>query len=292
MDKLAMTLLVRNEEDIIESNIRFHAKLGVDVFVVMNNGSTDSTVDILRELRKEFPIQLFHQPVHNYQQRQWMFRLACEAKNRMGARWVISNDADEFWVPKNLSNQNKIFDIKKLLHKYDSVVTVKRINCLLDQDCLTLEKFSQAPYYVNKTIQYTKNQELHDDTISMALANISPKVIVNPFGLIKISAGNHRAKHWISWLTAREESQLIVRHYPFRSWQQFKLNVERRVKLLQNHPQTRMGEHYHRWVRQYKQGLLEEEFEKLYVSSKNTHDWLAKGYIKKFDNEKNLSLLF
>lgn len=48
--KLVMTLLVRDEEDIIADNIRFHADQGVDAFIVMDNLSTDRTPDILHEL--------------------------------------------------------------------------------------------------------------------------------------------------------------------------------------------------------------------------------------------------
>jgi len=40
---LVMTILVKDEADIIEANIRTHASLGVDAFVVMDNNSTDGT---------------------------------------------------------------------------------------------------------------------------------------------------------------------------------------------------------------------------------------------------------
>jgi len=44
---LVMTLKVRDEEDVIEDNLRFHRALGVDFFVVMENGSVDRTPEIL-----------------------------------------------------------------------------------------------------------------------------------------------------------------------------------------------------------------------------------------------------
>ena len=37
--KLTMTLLIKNEVDIISDNIKVHSKLGVDSFIVMDNGS-------------------------------------------------------------------------------------------------------------------------------------------------------------------------------------------------------------------------------------------------------------
>ena len=51
--KLIMTLLVKNEEEIIETNIRYHIAMGVDGVIVTDNGSTDKTVEILEKLKEE-----------------------------------------------------------------------------------------------------------------------------------------------------------------------------------------------------------------------------------------------
>ncbi|WP_290381647.1 glycosyltransferase family 2 protein, partial [Bacteroides acidifaciens] len=40
---------VKDEEDIIESNIKFHMSLGIDGILVTDNGSTDSTMEILKK---------------------------------------------------------------------------------------------------------------------------------------------------------------------------------------------------------------------------------------------------
>ena len=46
-----MTLIVRNEADIIEDNLRYHRAQGVDFFIALDNGSTDGTLEILESLR-------------------------------------------------------------------------------------------------------------------------------------------------------------------------------------------------------------------------------------------------
>ena len=50
--RLVMALKVRDEGDILEANLRFHHALGVDHFVVTDNGSTDETPGDPRPLRR------------------------------------------------------------------------------------------------------------------------------------------------------------------------------------------------------------------------------------------------
>lgn len=252
-----MSILCRNEVDIIEANIRTHAKLGVDAFVVMDNGSTDGTRELLQDLSREFELIIIDQSEQNYQQAKWMLQLAHYARDNMGAQWVISNDADEFWLPES-------GDIKSLLSVKDSVVTVARSNMILDECALTDDyRFSQAKWRVNYPICYQKQAQLEDANLSMLLAPISPKVIVNPYGLIKISGGNHRAKHWFKLVTKRDLPTLRVYHFPIRSWRQFEQNIQQREHLLAQG--ARMGDHYRRWVACLKTGTLREEFEKLVI---------------------------
>ena len=47
--RLFMTLLLRDEEDIVRENLDFHLAQGVDRVIVTDNGSEDRTVEILRD---------------------------------------------------------------------------------------------------------------------------------------------------------------------------------------------------------------------------------------------------
>jgi len=58
MVRISMTLIVKDEEDVIEDNIKFHSKMGVDSFVILDNGSSDNTYEILNELKKKYEINL------------------------------------------------------------------------------------------------------------------------------------------------------------------------------------------------------------------------------------------
>ena len=48
-------MMVRNEADIIRVNILHHLAQGVDHFLVVDNGSSDETVEILTRLAERLP---------------------------------------------------------------------------------------------------------------------------------------------------------------------------------------------------------------------------------------------
>lgn len=99
MPRVVMTLLVRNEEDIVLDQLRLHFALGVSAAIVMDNGSTDSTGEILREFARDHEVHLLHQPSDRYEQSSWVTEMARMAVS-LGADWVINTDADEFHWPR------------------------------------------------------------------------------------------------------------------------------------------------------------------------------------------------
>jgi hypothetical protein len=99
--KLVMTLKVRDEEDIIEDNLRFHRALGVDFFIVMDNGSVDRTPEVLARYEEAGLAQVLRDETGDVRGRgaDWYTQMARMAATEFGADWVINNDADEFWWP-------------------------------------------------------------------------------------------------------------------------------------------------------------------------------------------------
>src|SRR4051794_41165345 len=96
-----MALKVRDEGDVLEANLRYHHALGVDHFVVTDNGSTDSTPEILRRYEDAGLAHVISEPGTDYRIRgpAWLTDMARLAATELGADWVIHTDADEFWLP-------------------------------------------------------------------------------------------------------------------------------------------------------------------------------------------------
>jgi hypothetical protein len=97
--KLALTLLAKNEADVIDANVSYHLNAGVDFIVATDNGSTDGTLDILERYERLGVLELIREPSSDFQQGAWVTRMARLAAER-GADWVINADADEFWWPR------------------------------------------------------------------------------------------------------------------------------------------------------------------------------------------------
>jgi hypothetical protein len=99
--RIVMTLKVRDEEDILADNLRFHLAQGVDFFVVTDNGSIDSTPAILERFQGAGLADVTREPSEDFHDsgREWVTRMAREAASKHAADWVVHGDADEFWWP-------------------------------------------------------------------------------------------------------------------------------------------------------------------------------------------------
>jgi hypothetical protein len=97
--KLVMTLVVRDEADILEANLAYHFSQGVDLVLATDNGSTDGSREILERYQGMGLLHLFEEP-GDLRQSEWVTRMARLAATEMQGDWVISVDADELWWPR------------------------------------------------------------------------------------------------------------------------------------------------------------------------------------------------
>src|ERR1041385_6210772 len=109
--KLVMTLLARDEADILDDQIKFHLNAGVDFVVAMDNLSQDGTTEILESYAKEGHLQLIRQDSEYLRQAEWITEMGRLAATEFGADWVIHSDADEFWWPRGESLKDVLASI-------------------------------------------------------------------------------------------------------------------------------------------------------------------------------------
>ena len=184
---VSMCLLVRNEEAIIEDNLAFHFRMGVDRFLIMNHLSTDGTVQAIERAKAtlHLDVSLYHQTDSRYLQAEWMTFLAREA-HRLGTDWIVLCDADEFWLPNGGS-------LKLVLEGAPPEFDVVRARW---HNSTPLK--GTTPYYNN---------------ILFAPHPFLPKIAVRSRDDITIRMGNHEAAHIHKWYS---EAGLRVMHYQNR----------------------------------------------------------------------------
>lgn len=106
---LAMTLLVRDEIDILAHHIAHHYPL-VDRIFITDNGSHDGTRELLGMLQRTHDrLTVIDEPGRDYQQDVWVDRMIAMARDK-GADWVVNSDADEFWMG----------DLRGIVAKYET----------------------------------------------------------------------------------------------------------------------------------------------------------------------------
>ncbi len=203
--KLVVTLLVRDEEDIVADNINYHLNAGADLLLVTDNGSVDTTRDIVQTFVDEGVARLLVEPAPVHSQWRWVTRMARIAYWDHGADWVINTDADEFWWPES-------GDLKKALGLIGSEYSALRVPRF---DFRPLAGVGggprETPYRETSSLRFIGGP-LEPKTCHRA----DPRVIVGQ--------GNHEVSG-VSGAELDGTGLLSVFHFPTRSLEQFRRGV-------------------------------------------------------------------
>ena len=82
--RIVMTVLCRDEEDIIGYNIAYHLAQGVDFVIATDTGSRDRTPQLLQRFAQRGQLHLLHEPATTRQQGKWVTRMAKMAARSTG----------------------------------------------------------------------------------------------------------------------------------------------------------------------------------------------------------------
>jgi hypothetical protein len=98
--RVVLTLVVRDEEDILSENLDYHLRAGVDLVLVTDHRSHDGTPELLERYRRKGVVRVFREEARFNAQQHWQTAMARLASTDHEADWVILGDADEFWWPR------------------------------------------------------------------------------------------------------------------------------------------------------------------------------------------------
>lgn len=243
--RLIMTLLVKNEEEMLEQNLIFHKRMGVDGFIVTDNNSTDCTLQILQKYqRKGWVLAIIHEKATNYEQKQWVDRMVWMAKRHFAADWVINADADEFWY-------NPSHNLKK------SMATT-RANVLKSQVRSVFPEEGSDWTLWHRTVRCVSDYEKYGLSRYSLFERQNMKVAHRTSSYLQISMGNHK----VTMLPRNEQNcDIIVFHYNIRSREQFMTKMINGGRQLELHKGKHGGRHWRYFYDLYKKGVLSEEYD-------------------------------
>src|SRR5215208_5854536 len=282
-----MALKVRDEGDILEENLRFHHALGVDHFVVTDNGSTDETPEILRRYADAGLVHVISEPGTDYRMAGagWLTQMARFAATELGADWVIHTDADEFWSPVEGSLKETLGAIPD---RY-GVVVAPRVEFVGRPDGPGSFAERLVVREASSRLQPKVAHRAYPDVVSLD-RGAHDVAVEGPDGVIETLRPPGRAVHrtvrdpeGAQQEVAEDESRLVwapmwplrILHFPVRSSDQFKRRTE--VAIFEGH--------YPDWGRfkrlreLYEQGKLKDVYADLVVHDSDVDEGIRDGQL-------------
>ena len=256
--KLILTVLARDEADVIEAQIAFHLNAGVDFVIATDNASKDGTTEVLESYAREGCLHLIREPAEGLRQGEWVTRMARLAATEFGADWVINSDADEFWWPRGSSLKEVLEAVPKrfgIVQAFWRSFVPRPDNDAFFVDRMTARLSSPAPINDPRSFYRPVTKVAH---------RADPEVTVGRGNHDLIGSALVPLATW---------HPLEVLHFPLRSRGQWARKVELQGEAFTKHI-ARAGTGYH--LTSYdalQSGRIDEQYDSMVVSD----DALARG---------------
>jgi len=212
--KLVQTLLVRDEADIVDVQIRYHLEAGVDFVIATDHESVDGTSEILESYARDGHLRRIAVSGEMHEG-PWRTRMARLATTEHAADWVINTDADEFWMPRGGSLKDVLAAIPE---PYGVIFALSRH--------FVPRPNSDGGFAERMTVRVSSPFAINDPT-----SPYRPHLKVAHRGdpEIRIRHGAHSATS-DRWLTLHHWHPCDVLHFPFRSREQWEHKGVRRAR--------------------------------------------------------------
>jgi hypothetical protein len=253
--KLVQTLVVRDEIDVVETQISYHLNAGVDFVIATDHDSRDGTTDVLESFERSGHLRLIREQ-GKMQDSAWRTRMARLAASEHGADWVIATDADEFWIPWGRT-------LKEIL---EGIPESHGVTWALTRPFVPRPDDGE-PFHERMTVRLSPHAPINDPTSAY---RPHAKVAHRGDPEITVSYGGHLA-HAPSLRPLRDWYPVDVLHFPFRSGAQYERKGVRGVR--DNKP---LGQ-YVRALAASGAGRVESMFDSLVVDDDAVARGLASG---------------
>jgi glycosyltransferase involved in cell wall biosynthesis len=262
--KLVMTLLVRDEQDIVRENLDFHLAQGVDEAIVTDNGSEDATVEILREYESRGVVRLLFEPTDDYSQGRWVTRMARLAATQ-GADWVINSDADEFWWPRSGSLKS----VFEQLGDEIGLVVARRENFVPRPE-------DGRPFWERMTLR-------ERESLNPLGKPLPPKLAHRADPQIAVTQGNHKVEG--AHLGERlDDGSIEILHFPMRTYGQFENKIVKGGRAYGRNRELpqRTGRTWRRLYEAWEEGRLRHHYDENVVAEGASADLIEDTRLRDF----------
>jgi Glycosyl transferase family 2 len=260
--KLVLTVLARDEADVIDAQVSYHLNAGVDFVIATDNASRDGTTEILESYERSACLRLIREPAEGLRQGEWVTHMARLATAEHGADWVINSDADEFWWPRGGSLKEVLGAVPE---RYGIVEAFWRSFVPRPDDgaafCerMTYRLSSQAPINDPTSFYRPVVKVAHRGDPDVQVGRGNHDLIASPFRTLP------------SW------HPVEVLHFPLRSQAQWRRKVELQGEAFSKHI-ARAGTGYH--LKSYdalRTGRIDEQHDAMVVDDDAVELGLADG---------------
>jgi hypothetical protein len=255
--KVVGVYLVRNEVDIIETNLRHHLATVLDEAIVLDNGSTDGTLELLVDLAAELPLQLTSEIGHIYQSGR-ATRIARFA-TQQGADWILPIDADEFWVAGDSPFRSVLeeapaearalfVEVLQFVQRRDVVVARPGV----------VASMTMRPDHAVGTPQEA-SRLVQTGEVGWLELPYTPKVIHRASPDVFVAQGNH-----LSGVTGGIPTDAVVcLHAPLRARSVLRGKLDQGRRALEERSSADASWHLKRWWQMAREGTIGREWEAL-----------------------------